>query len=254
MNRWYMMVSAVGVAYTVQINGITIFSDRWEKSHSDSAPINQWLVNGKNRVDVNVGVGLSKSKQEEKQSISVEIREIDLESGNKEGRLVTSLLWNKEPDKEFPISITRDFKGPDNFPKWEWEGSDVINSEKPNFTGLDAFLASAHVQLSNKNLPAIVKLVEEKTNEMALAYGVPIDTRLADQKEFFSNYFADPLWKMKPLNPKSKFVRVEGDGRLLVVTNSAGIPYLETEEFEDGSKFGLKLYLRHKNGVWHIAR
>ena len=59
---------------------------------------------------------------------------------------------------------------------------------------------------------------------------------------------------MKPFNPTEIFTQVEGDGRLLKVTDRQGGPILRTEDFEDESNFGFKFFLCRRDGHLEVAR
>ncbi len=254
MNRWYLEISGTNLAYTVCINDIVIFSDRWQISRSDGCPINQWLVPGVNKLQVNLGVGLGKSEPDAQPACSIRIKEVDLENPDAPQSVVAEFVSVfTDTGIGLPFNKVVEFVAPDIEPS-RWESGEVFDSENPNLTGLNEFLFRVQTQLVNKNLDAILETMQIKSKEMAFAYGVPMEERLQDQREFFLEMFAIPEWEMEPFDPMMVFTQVEGDGRLLKVTDKLGGPVLRTKDFEDGSNFGFKFYFCKKDGCWEVAR
>ena len=184
----------------------------------------------------------------------IEISENDLETGS--AKVAASIDWKPNEETVFPVNLEVTFDGPKDLPNWHWLSGEIFSSELKLETipSLIPFLESVHAVLDNKDISGLQGLVKNKSEEMATAYGIPLEERLADQIEFFSDLFSAPDWKMKPFNPDQIFLQIEGMGHLLLVTNLTGGPALQTEDFEDGSNFGLKFYLCFLEGKWEIAR
>ncbi len=258
MNRWHLQISGTNLAYTVRINDIVIFSDRWQTSRSDGCPINQWLVSGMNRLQVNLGVGLSKDSAEAESACLVQVKEIALDNPSAPENIAAEInLVFKDGELSLPFDRTVEFPVPDLDPS-RWEQGDKFDPENPDLSGLVDFLAAIQNQMEAKDIEGIVGTMRIKSEEMARAFGMPIEERLKDQREFFEELFQISDWGMLPFEPQKEpqkiFTQIEGEGRLLKVTDQVGGPILKSKEFEDGSNFGLRFHLSRHKDRWEVAR
>lgn len=254
MNRYYLEVTGTHLAYTVLINDIVIFSDRWQEAKSDGCPINQWLLPDQNLLQVNLGVGFGENETPSEVRAEIKVKEVALSEPGRPEKILAEINWSLGDESlTLPLNLQASFEL-DAFPKSRWQEGLSLSMDSLPVQELERETKRLFALLEEKRLEDLVQVMRMKSEEMAAAYGVDLGERLEDQKEFFQSLFEDPDWGMEPLNTESLFYQVEGFGRLVKVTNRQGLPALNSKEFGDGSCFGLKIYLSKIDGRWEVVR
>lgn len=253
---WYTLeIASHYAAWSVMVNGIGQSTDRNLPSAKERFPINAWVATGSNSLEAVVWVPPSKSQLPGKMDFTV--RACRYEPGSQTPIVLAERSWALPTDgsaQEFPLHLSAEFTVATALPAWTWADADALPPDFQPDAGLLAFLHGAQRALAERDLEAVVKLGRIKAVEMAAAFGVPEQERLDGQRKFFQDLFADPKFAMKPLDEKGIRLHRHADGKLWEVTNAMGDPAVATSALEDGSSFGLNMYVCRKQGQWLMCR
>ncbi len=246
-------VQAPDIAFSVFVNGIGLHTDRFQGSSEWRQSVNQWVVKGENNCAIKFYAGPNQEALGPDTSCKVEVRE--LVSGQSEKRLIISREWKYEEGMQWPQSIEFTFPlFPPFSADWEWTHADVLHEENFKDPGLKPMVGKLHEALATKDYPSLKSFLATKAGELALAYQIPLEKRLQDQEEFFSDFFKDPHWGMQPIDWDKVIYDVHAQGRVLEIMSEAGKPLLASTELSGDSNFLLSLYLFRSQGVWKLAR
>jgi hypothetical protein len=155
----------------------------------------------------------------------------------------------------FPAVLRAAFDVKSPFGKWIWQDGERIQEISP-----DDVLACGNVAkkvyaaLSQKDLAALLPMLELKTAEMARAFYVPGQERRQDQEQFFKGVFGDSQFVMEPLKTEELELVPMGENRLFLLRHQGGAPALESKELSEGYCFTLPVYLSKIKGEWKIVR
>ncbi|MEO7425028.1 MAG: hypothetical protein ABI036_07565 [Fibrobacteria bacterium] len=253
---WYTLeIISHFAAWSVMVNGIGQSTDRNLPSADERFPINAWIATGTNTLEAVVWVPPAKTQRPPKMDFTVRVCRYEPES--KTPIVLGERTWALPTDgsaQEFPVHLAAEFKVTTALPVWTWADADALPVDFKPDGELLAFLHGAQQALARRDLDAVVDLSRIKAVEMAAAFGVPQQKRLDDQKKFFQELFADPKFAMKPLDEKGIRLHRHAGGRLWEVTNDLGNPAVSSLALEDGSSFGLNMYVCRKHGKWLMCR
>ena len=253
---WYTLeIESHFTAFSVDIGGITLATDRSMPACDERIPINQWIFTGSNLVEARLWV--QPTWEELPAEMDFQLRICRYTPGSDIPEILTEEKWVKVDDDQevsFPVRLKTDFQVDWIFPAWGWADSDVFAEESGLDPSLKSFLKSVHTAMEKKDADGIAALYRVKAVEMAKAFGVPIEERLSDQRKFFAGIFSNPGFAMKPFVETSLVTRIHAHGRLLEITDPLGEPAVSTEALDGDAAFGLELFVCRKNGAWLICR
>lgn len=253
---WYTLeIASHFAAWSVMVDGIVQSTDRNLPSADERFPINAWIATGTNSLEAVVWVPPGKSQRPPKMDFTVRV--CRYEPGSRTPVVLAERSWALPADgaaQEFPVHLAAEFQVTTALPPWTWADADALPADFEPDADLLAFLHGARQALARRDLDAVAGLGRIKAVEMAAAFGVPQQERLADQRKFFQELFADPKFAMKPLDEKGLRLHRHAGGRLWEVTNGLGDPAVATVPLQDGSSFGLNMYVCRKRGEWLMCR
>ena len=253
---WYTLeIESHFTAFSVNVGGITLATDRNMPACDERFPINQWIFTGSNPVEAKLWV--QPTWEELPPEMDFSLRICRYTPGSDVPEILTELKWAKpedEPEISIPIRLETDFRVDWFFPAWSWADADVLEEESGQDPSLKSFLKSVHMAMEKKDADGIAAIYRVKAVEMADAFGVPIEERLSDQRKFFAGLFSNPGFAMKPFVEASLVTQIHAHGRLLEITDPSGEPAVSTEALDGDAAFGLELFACRKNGTWIICR
>jgi hypothetical protein len=152
------------------------------------------------------------------------------------------------------VRLSAPFEVATAFPAWSWHGADVLPEDFAPGDDLRAFLTGVHASMAARDVDGMVRHLRVKASEMAAAFGIPIEERLRDQREFFAGLFAEPGFAMEPIDWEGLRPVRHAGGRLWECADRRGDPAVSSVPLPGGARFGLELFLCRRDGAWMICR
>lgn len=253
---WYTLeIESHFVAFSVNIGGIVLATDRNIPACDERIPINQWIFSGFNPVDAKLWV--QPTWEELPAEMDFLLRICRYVPGSDVPEILSEIKWAKSddwPEIPFPVQLKTDFVVDWDFPAWTWADAERLPDDSGRDPTLKSFLKTVHRAMSDKDVDAVVALCGIKAKEMANAFGIPLEERLRDQRTFFAGIFSNPGFVMKPFPEDSLLAQSHAQGRLLEITDLAGEPAVSTQALDGDAAFGLELFLCRREGLWTICR
>jgi len=249
-------VTHQGFATRLFLNDILIDSDPDGVFKKRNLLCNQFVTDGVNRVRMEISIPNPPDLPKEMKLTIALYQLTDQQiSSNQLPEPLLQLEFPGKTSPSFPASLEGEVAIASGLGRWEWEDSDTIESiEKEDVAAISTLLKKLHIALSDKNLPAIQSLMELKTREMALAYHIPLATRVSDQEEFFKGIFNDTQFTMNPLSLDQLQIDPMAGNRFFVLERKDGKGLLESAELTEGYSFSLPVSVSRINGIWTIVR
>jgi hypothetical protein len=182
---------------------------------------------------------------------------LSLEKGKGEEDLqeVVSMVFPKPGETpQFPAEATQAFAVDVPFGAWAWFAGDTLDENNLPLDEIQAFAEDARTVLDKRDIEGTLALVNTKNNEMARAFHLPVEERLADSRSFFEEMFATGGWAMPRPDYTRMQVRLHAQGKLAEVVDPEGAPILQTLSLEGGFSFCLPLWLSRANNAWVLCR
>lgn len=243
------------VAATVFVNNIVVFTNRFHQEPAANITINQWITNGNNQIRINLAINPQWFEDLKEQSFDMKIM---MYEGTPESYSTTNLKeihWKYTEDTLFPVNIIEEVTFDLPYGNWAWFDSDVLTDENFDLDTLKQYITTIHTALCNKDYNTLVPLLQTKSTELSAAYGIPLNERFADQKDFFCNeLFNEPLWGMQMLNLDNLIFQYHANGHLVEVLDIKGKSPIQSTVLSDDVNFSIDLFLCHKNGQWILCR
>ncbi|GEM_PF-2014621 len=251
-----IQVRAPDIGFTVSINDVSVQTDRFQTFSQWSQSVNQWIVKGDNVCRVLLYAG---PKQESgfgpEKECRAEIVKITAVDGNPVNESIASATWKYQPDMSWPQQIEIHFDpAPPFAADWEWTRADILSDADLADPSLQSFVVNLNRTMDTKDYSALKPLLETKARELAAAYQIPIETRFADQEEFFLEFFAEAGWGMLQIDWPSVVFEFHAQKRIVQLMTAQGKPLLASVNLADNSQFRLGLYLYRIDGTWKLAR
>ncbi len=243
------------VAYSIKLNGVTILSNREQSLPRYEQFVNQWVIDGNNSIEINLSVPPQFKHALEDLYFTCKIYEVEMTGEKPPQQMIKEIKWEYAEGIEFPIVLSDVFSLVLPYSTQLWDNGVALTNETIDMKSLQSFIQDVHYALDSKNYLGIEPLVIAKAKELAHAFYIPVEQRIADQKEFFTmELFPVSGWQMEPINFENMVIDFHADGKLIEVLNRDGYDFLCSKELEDGANFCLPLFLSFQDDDWVICR
>jgi hypothetical protein len=246
-----------GFSIELRVNDVIIDTDPTGTFRNRSFVNNQFIVDGKNTLKLTLGLAGDPPQMPQDLTLASMVHELSadqLDGKNLPAPLAALEFPGSEPPA-FPTELSASFDVKSPFGRWVWEDAERIQE----ITADEVFscgnlLKKVHDALSQKNLKALLPMLQLKTTEMARAFYVAEQERRQDQEQFFKEVFNDSQFAMEPLKTDDLELVAMGENRVFLLRHQGGAPALESKELSEGYCFTLPVYLSKINGEWKIVR
>ena len=242
-----------GYSLVIRLNDVVIDTDPQGVFRNRNFINNQYVIDGKNTLTIEIGLAGDIPKDLTLQCTVQELTETDIQN-NATPKPVLTLEFPGKQVPSFPAQISGEFKVESPFGRWQWEDAETLDMSPDIAEDLKDVLAKLHQALSSKDLAAVRKSVEIKTQEMARAFYVDPAERLKDQEKFFNDIFSDSQFDMEPLKTDDLDIVPMALNRLFLVRHQGGGVALESKELSEGYNFSLPVIAAKISGKWSIVR
>jgi hypothetical protein len=243
------------IAITVYVNKIIVFTNRFHLQPYKELSVNQWVANGINTFVVNIAINPKFFEELKEQSLDMYINLLEGTYPDLSKIILKENHWKYSEDTQFPVNITSEVKIDLPYGNWSWYDGDDLSDENFDLLTLRNFLTSIHTALNNKDYEMLSPHLQTKASELAAAYGIPLNERLSDQKDFFENELFNTVgWGVLPMELDELVFRYHAGGRLIEVLNRKGKSPIQSLPMEDNVHFSIPLFLCHKNNQWILCR
>jgi len=270
-----------GIKYRVAINGADIKTDKSLRSYSLEIPVNQFVMTGENKFELQI-YPLSKKgdlSQEESSYIEVEFRlYTDLnnyvvlskgqyslinhkfEANNNGEYRISKLDIEVKEDAYNKTFMRQSISMRTPFPEWKFINSDLIPDNK-QFKTMESLISGLigkpynilneiHTALANKDIDLIMHLFKERNDEMDKAYYYKSGTydkmlREAFEKDFDNNYILANL-EIKYAQP------MISTGMNVMSLGTDSLIYMHNQSKSVFNKYDI--YFRKDGDKWIITR
>lgn len=218
-------------------------------------PVNEWLVDGNNALELNVFSQKSGEELSEDANlrITVYVREID--QATSERKETVKIEFDAKAENA-STTIRNSFSAQVPYDSWDWLKSGIISD---SFSDKDEALKSYKEiwnALKNKDIAVIRRIIERREEDFSRAYYEDILDRIEDSLEYFESLFnGDELGLfLADFNEKSIF-KLYGSSRLACFEDSDGKPAIQYRNQNGTIKTFLNFFLfKNKEGVFQTIR
>ena len=251
---YYVETANSKTAVAVYVNDVLVHTDRLARNSQKRTSINQWIHGGTNRLKVNITVPPLLDEVPDDLNASFRVVEYIRTGEDLQQKECTAVSWKYDAEKTMPVIETAPFERGIDVDSWYWYDADQFNEATLPLGEIKHVVNEFYTVLDGKDMDALENLLEIKSREMAIAFGIPLEERFSDQRKFFENLFSKSDWGMQPPDLDGFFIYYHAEGRLIEVIDRAASPILHSKPLGGDSKFMLSLYLAHKNGKWVLCR
>ncbi len=242
------------IAYSVSINGITTVANRENTLPQKELMINQWVQNGSNTFKLNLFIAGHLFEELEDQYFTLKIVETVIEGETQTENIIKEIEWKWTHGTEFPINLSDSFDVELPYSGFLWDAGEPLTDETIDLDSLTQYIYHIKELLKAKNYPALEPLVTPKAKELAAAYYIPVEQRLKDQRDFFTQeLFGEAGWGMEDIDFEGMNIEYHAGGKLIEVLDKQGKPILKSAPIDD-AVFSLPMFLSYQNGGWVVCR
>ncbi|WP_020586520.1 hypothetical protein [Desulfobacter curvatus] len=251
------------------INGIPFHICRFDSSESPkvSFPVNQYLIDGQNMIElvINPGPTPSKAKEgknvEKADGIAAEFRlvtyPVGVFVGDESGKTICRASWHNEKGGEatFPMSFTSVVDLGPVFGPCLWQKADVLRLDKSTTNQVIDFIKVIYDAYEAGKPEIINKLASIRLNEGYRAY--PERDRSTMGRRFAVNLkkrAAMKEWTMLPFNPDLFDLRLCAGGRMVECIRKDWQPIVAATLEDKNVVYSYAMFLSRINGQWVIVR
>jgi hypothetical protein len=247
----------------VRVNQIPVVHLNATKERTQSRPVVEFLVSGKNTLEMVVNPGATPSRALDASAVADSIPGsrvlaalTEYEEGEypfRGGRTLARIEYdagNGAPPKALllssdPITLTSSHA-------WAWQSAAINSLDSATMTALTQMLHTMHQALSAHHAAPILDLMRVYYNEYALAYpGQTVDQLLQDVSDSISTNSSK--WNVAPLDPAQFDFRLCAGGRLVECIDHAWNPVIRADVGED-LPYDFPIMAGLYQGRWQVLR
>jgi hypothetical protein len=211
------------IATSVFVNDILVFTNRFHQAANKELSINQWVSMGLNTIRINLAINPHWFEDLKEQSFDMLIAQYEGVFPDLKKTVLKEVHWKYKEDTQFPVNIMDELELDIPYGNWTWHDADVLSDENFDLDSLKQYIFSMHTALANKDYNSLAPLLHTKASELAAAYGIPLEERFSNQKEFFiDELFKEQFWGLLPLALDDLTFQYHANGRLIQVLDIKG--------------------------------
>lgn len=234
-------------AYIVRLNDWPLSQSPGDKdTHSSSTRLGPYLVEGRNTVSIHIGpppLGVPPGHK-----FGVRARGV-------EGTLVDYLWDPAKPHAPLPAQAEAHFQAHLPHGPWAWQTAPKITLDAPAEAGINAHVRRLFDVLGARNVQEATALFAARNRDDAATSGVPAAEAEGASRAGWVKTFADPHWRMDPIDYAHLRYTLVADGRAVLVQRADGGDVLRTASVNaDGLLASYDVYLSLIHGQWTLIR
>jgi hypothetical protein len=220
-------VRALGLEGEVLLNGVPLVSltDTGTRTRVVQEVTNRYVVPGTNVLEVRAD-----SRGAVPPALLARLVRTERQSGAPEYPLAAIVA----PDPERPdapvarrIEETRTFDAGEAFGTWIWQRAETIRADLlRDRKVLAQAVLDLHGHFARREMAPLLDLLGTRFEEMGRALQLPPDELRDRAREHYAGLFAQPEWTLQPVREADLQFRAVAEGRLVVVTTTAGRPLI----------------------------
>lgn len=134
-----------------------------------------------------------------------------------------------------------------------WQRATPVTLSAATEAGVRSLIVRLHEAMDTKNLAQMTALLTIKARDGAVLSGFSEAAFVADQESYFRQKFAQPGWRMQPLEAGLHY-QLYAEGRVVNVTDAQGREVLRSRPDHDGVMVGVTASVSLLDGQWTITR
>lgn len=272
--RFVIEAAVKGVRVDVRLNDVLLFNWPGTFGNTMNWYANQWVVTGENRLMVEVNEAPGGFDPQASVNVALNYYEYDPEAimGKSDHTTIARVQWappvveTKEPDDplspeimdapplshNFPEILLAAGKITEVQPEWLWTKGEVIEPTPENVLAVVEHIESLVTSIRERDVAAFDEILGTVFTDVDTAYGLaPGKTAGA---MIVKKAWLDEKWDIKDIDPLSLKPQLQGDGRLLELTQSDGGPILQAIDGLKKNQFKMRLWFAQVDGAFMVAR
>ena len=244
-------IHSLGLAADLRINDLPIYKDDGTRGGgSIGGVVNDSVVDGHNTVNVVLHPLPGHPHITPGSLISIKISELQ-----SNGDVVTLYTYQwKAEDAHTPLLRAHGgFVSQTHFGLLAWQRATPVILDAATEAGVRTLIVRLHEAMDTKNLAQMTALLTIKARDGAVLSGPAEAAFVADQESYFRQKFAQPGWRMQPLEAGLRY-QLYGEGRVVNVTDAQGREVLRSRPDHDGVMVGVTASVSLLDGQWTITR
>ncbi|OGS19038.1 MAG: hypothetical protein A2219_08235 [Elusimicrobia bacterium RIFOXYA2_FULL_50_26] len=249
MEKHYLMLSVivVGVRAEVYVNDIPLGLYDPVKSPSETQPVNQYLVDGKNEVAVVIEPGPTPSqsqslRREEKlaESGSIQIQLTQYPEGvfpgSSSGQELLKIEWSADAGQTVTVPI-RQSKIADlgrMYGVWQWQTAPRLDLSTARVAEVQRLLQQLVESLQRGDGTLFVSLAGVKFEENGRAYGLGVGERKEKWRDDLAEMAGEKDWRVLPVAQTGMDLRLCAGGRMIECIGRDWMPVLRANPDAEG--------------------
>lgn len=248
------------------VNGIPMRSSSTSGDKA-SIPVHQFLVDGKNEIEIVVNPGPTPSKartaQRELDSTGVQASArlvkypVGVYPGDASGEVLGSVQWAGQNAKKeiFPKIVASTVDLGQLFGRWQWQDAEVVTLDKITLAEISAYVEKFYAAFSASNGQEMLAFSKLRLEESDKSY--PGKNPAEENAMFLKDVEKrkqNKAWKVTPLRPPLFDFRACANGRMVQIINSDWkSPFHGTFEGSD-KEYSYRMFLSKIKGQWVMVR
>ena len=262
----YVEVNKQNCEVELYLNGIPMRHSSNNQAMA-SIPVHQYLIDGKNEIELIVNPGPTPSKartaQRELDSTGMQATArlvkypVGVYPGDASGEVLGTIQWTGQNDKKeiFPKMVATTIELGPLFGRWQWQDAEVITLDKKALTEISAYVEKFYAAFSASNGPELLAFAKLRLEESDKVY--PGKNPAEENAMFLKDVEKrkqDKRWKVTPLRPPLFDFRTCTNGRMVQIINSDWkSPFHGTFENSD-KEYSYRMFLSKIKGQWVMVR
>lgn len=234
------------LAVEVWFNDLPVFFQNGGM-RTKNAIINQWLIDGRNRVEIKLKAIEKIDPVEVNAHLNLNLMDNQIN--------LFSYAWKPgDTKKNLPQFTNGGFVLGMEFGQWVWQQAEILELNEMLFREVNRYLQGVYESLNSGNIIETMNIFRVKAEEQARAYGMAIDTRITEQRRFFESWFSETGWRMQPIDYNSLEYTLCGDKRIIQLNKNDGSNVLQSVPVSSGEMISFPLFITKFNGNWLVIR
>jgi len=264
----------------VHLNDVLLFSWPGTFGNTMNWYANQWVVTGENRLMVEVNEAPGGFDPKASVNVALNYYEYDPEAimGKSDHATIARVQWappvveTKDPAEgeppvdplspeimdapppsyDFPEILMAAGMVSEAQPEWLWTRGEVIEPTPENVLAMVEHIERLVTSIRERDAAAFDEILGTVFTDVDTAYG--LESGKTANTMIVKKAWLDENWGLKDIDPLSLKPQLQGEGRLLELTQKDGGPILQAIDGLKKNQFKMRLWFAQVDGAFVIAR
>lgn len=268
-SEWVVLEARVaGVGAELHVNDIPVARIGLPGARSAAVPVNQYVVQGSNRLSLVVNPGPSPARALEADpepsratgamaSATLSVYRRGAVSGDGSGEVLASVSWTARVDGEaeaFPQRVDTELAVPLDLGPWAWQAADQLALDEQTVGEVAGLIDIVRSGLEAADLSSFLDLAARGLREIARAYDDSPDEGVSTLRAVVQHSRGAPHWRFPPLAREVWDLRLVANSRMIECIGKDWEPIVRSVTDAEENSFLMPMLVGRIGGQWAILR